>query len=141
MRYLCILTVFVLAQVGATPAGPADANDPQYPLRVHILRVSWSGHHHDGFYDGATGFGRGDIWEPTKQGFDYTFSCFEPFLHTTGDEAYSARWKSQGKTLEILEEKIGTGGDRFNKCELKVDLKPYVYVIDNHNNVVPQEAP
>jgi hypothetical protein len=139
MRFLCIFTVFVLAQMGATPAGPADANDPAYPLRIHILRVSWNGHHDRwGNYDEATGWGRGDIWEPQRQGFDYTFSCFEPFLHTTGDEAYSARWKSQGKTLEILEERIGSGG-KFEKCELKVDLKPYAYVINDRGEIVPEK--
>jgi hypothetical protein len=140
MRLLCLFFVLIFAQVGATPAGPADVNDPAYPLRIHILRVNWTGHHNGYGYEGATGYGRGDIWEPQKQGFDYTFSCFEPFLHTTGQEAYSARWKSQGKTIELLEEKIGSGG-KFEKCELKVDLKPYVYVVNDHGEIVPQTTP
>ena len=74
-------------------------------------------------------WGRADLIGPPEQGFDFESECSEVFMVSHGDDQYSARWKKQNKELEMLVSKIGTG--KSNKCVLKADLKPYVYVHEN----------
>ncbi len=118
--------LFALAQVG----GPTQVPDPAYPIHVRILgrnvvqnpngtRRTW---------------GRGDIFEPTEQGFEYETDCSIAFMRSEGEERYSARWKKQDKELEILVSRIGTG--KSDKCVLKTDLKPYIFDVDNDRHVV-----
>lgn len=44
--------------------------------------------------------------------------------------ADDVNWKKQDERLEILKERIGSGG-KTEKCELKVDMKPFIYVRKN----------
>jgi hypothetical protein len=74
-------------------------------------------------------WGRADLMEPQKQGFDYESDCGEVFMVTHGDEVYSARWKKQDKELEMLVSRMGTG--KSDECVLKADPKPYVYAYEN----------
>jgi len=48
---------------------------------------------------------------------------------THGDERYSARWKKQGKELEMLVSLVGTG--KSEKCVVKADLQQFVYEYEN----------
>ena len=116
MRTLAILLLTAFFQVG----GPTQVEDPAYPLRVRILGRNIGG--------SGTFWGRGDVFSPAEQGFDYQTDCSTPFMRSEGDERYSARWKKQDKELEILISRIGT--NRSEKCALKVDLKPFIYDID-----------
>ncbi len=88
-----------------TPNGPTGVQDPKFPLRVKILTNPW---HHNTL--GTHGWGRGDLVFPQRQGFDYTYDCEEPFMVTTGDEVYSARWKKQDKQA-----RIARGQDRLGQ--------------------------
>lgn len=103
------------------PDVPATTPYADYPVHVHLVYGHWN--HVNGGYEG---YGRGDILGATPQGFDYTFSCSEPFLHNAQKaEFYQARWKKQDQKLEILMQKVGT--DHLQKCELKTSLKPEPY--------------
>ncbi|MGC1830647.1 MAG: hypothetical protein WA663_09600 [Candidatus Acidiferrales bacterium] len=103
------------------PNAPTGVQDPKFPLRVKILGTNWT---HGPL--GTHGWGRGDLVVPQRQGFDYTYDCSQPFMVTTGDEIYSARWKKQDKQLELLVGKIGSD-NKAEKCELNVNLQPFVY--------------
>lgn len=94
---------------------------PEFPLRVHIFGDHWN--YVRGSY---SGWGRGDLVGDKPVGFDYTYSCGQPFLHNAQhDEVYQARWKKQDQKLEILTQKVGS--DHVHRCELKVALKPVPY--------------
>jgi hypothetical protein len=108
-------------QYPITPDGPTDVQNPEFPLRVQILAANWR---HNPF--GTSEWGRGDIEVPQRQGFEYNGDCWVPFTATRGAEVYSARWKKQGKRLELLVGKVGSN-NKSDRCELKVDLKPFTY--------------
>jgi hypothetical protein len=126
MRMLATLLLALAQVVG----GPTQVQDPAYPIRVRILGRNVS--------QSANGtvkmWGRGDIFEPIEQGFDYQTDCSIAFMRSEGEERYSARWKKQDKELEILVSRIGTG--KSDKCVLRVDLKPFIYDVDNDRHVV-----
>jgi hypothetical protein len=126
MRILVTLLLALSQVVG----GPTQVQDPAYALRVRIL-----GRNVTQIANGSGRvWGRGDIFEPSEQGFDYETDCSVAFMRSEGEERYSARWKKQDKELEILVSRIGTG--KSDKCVLKVDLKPFIYDVDNDRHVV-----
>jgi hypothetical protein len=111
----------LFAQFTAPPDVPATAPNPEFPLHVRIFGNRWN--HVRGSYHG---FGRGDLLGNKPTGFDYTYSCSEPFLHNAlKGEFYQARWKKQDLKLEILMQKVGS--DHLHRCELNVALKPTPY--------------
>jgi len=118
--------LFLLAQIPV--GGPTQVQDPNYPIRVRIL---------EGYAHRQNGsmrmWGRGDLITQTEQGFDYESTCTDLFMVSYGDERYSARWKKQDRELEMLVSKMGTG--KSNKCILKADLKPFVYVLSDRGIV------
>jgi len=122
MRFL-VPVLFLLSQIPV--GGPTQVQDPNYPLRVRILERNTSRHN-----GSMRMWGRADLMEPQAQGFDYESTCDELFMVSHGDELYSARWKKQDRELEMLVSKMGTG--KSNKCVLKADLKPFVYVRGEH---------
>ena len=95
--------------------------NPEYPLRVFIFDI-----HANGGSSGYSGFGRGNLKDTKVVGFDYNFTCGEPFLPTERNEFYQARWKKQDQKLELLMLKVGTEHDL--KCTLNVALKSGPYV-------------
>jgi hypothetical protein len=124
------IVVILLLALSQVVGGPTQVQDPAYPLRVRILgrNVSRSAN------GSVRVWGRGDLFEPSEQGFDYATDCSIAFMRSEGDERYSARWKKQDIELEILVSRIGTG--KSDKCVLKTDLKPFIYDIDNDRHVV-----
>jgi hypothetical protein len=111
----------LFAQFTAPPDVPATTPNPDFPLRVRIFGNRWN--HVRGNYQG---FGRGDLLGDKPRGFDYTYSCNEPFLHNAlKQEFYQARWKKQNLKLEILMQRVGS--EHLDRCELKVALKPVPY--------------
>jgi len=126
MRILVTLLLGLSQAVG----GPTQVQDPAYPIHVRILGRNVS----QSTIGNVRYWGRGDIFEPSEQGFDYESDCSVAFMRSEGDERYSARWKKQDKELEILVSRIGTG--KSDKCVLKVDMKPFIYDVDNDRHVV-----
>jgi hypothetical protein len=122
MRIL-LPVLFLLSQVPV--GGPTQVQDPNYPLRVRILERNT--HRQNG---SMRMWGRGDLIAQSEQVFDYESTCGELFMVSHGDELYSARWKKQDRELEMLVSKMGTG--KSEKCTLKADLKPFVYVRSDH---------
>jgi len=120
------MVVTLLLALSQVVGGPTQVADPAYPIHVRILGRNVAGT--------SKIWGRGDIFEPTEQGFDYETDCSIVFMRSEGEERYSARWKKQDKELEILVSRIGTG--KTDKCVLKVDLKPFIYDVDNDRHVV-----
>jgi hypothetical protein len=121
-----IVALFLMAQMGpAVPNTPTSTPDPDFPVHVQILSNKW-GHNRYGTH----GYGRGNVLDTDVKGFDYTYDCGDPFLTTKGEEFYGARWKKQDEKLEIIEERIGSGG-KTEKCELKVDMKTFAYKRQN----------
>jgi hypothetical protein len=119
MQLLAILVLAFTQMVNV--GGPTQVQDPAYPLHVRILQRS--GERRNG---AMRVWGRGDIESPKEQGFDYQSDCDVLFMVSHGDEFYSARWKKQDKELEMLVSRMGTG--KAEKCTVKADLKPFVYV-------------
>jgi hypothetical protein len=94
-----------------------------HPIRVRIFGVNWN-------YDRVefAGYGRTNIVGPPLQGFDSNFLCDGPFLHNAQEgEFYQARCKKYDQRLEILTQRVG--GDKIQKCELKVTIKDWPYVL------------
>jgi len=124
-----MLVTFLLA-LSQVIGGPTQVPDPAFPIHVRILgrNVAQSA-------NGTTKiWGRGDIFEPSAQGFDYVTDCSIAFMRSEGEERYSARWKKQDTQLEILVSRIGTG--KSDKCVLKTDLKPFIYDVDTVRHIV-----
>ncbi len=98
-----------------------------YLTGAQIVEVHWD---NNGF-GGAIGYGHGNVMETTgRQGFDFTFSCSQPFLPSEGNELYPARWKKEDTRLVITETEIGNP-KKHNYCELKVTKVPFTYEIRN----------
>lgn len=126
MRMLATLLLALPQVVG----GPTQVADPAYPLHIRIL-----GRNVARTANGSTRvWGRGDIFEPSEQGFDYETDCSIVFMRSEGEERYSGRWKKQDKEIEILVSRIGTG--KSDKCVLRTDLKPFIYDVDYDRHMV-----
>ncbi len=105
----------------AAPDVPSTAPNPQYPLHVHVFA-----NHYNYDNGGYHGYGRADILGTKPSGFDYTYSCSEPFLHNAqAAEFFQAKWKKQNEKLELLMLKVGS--NREQKCQLNVTLKQTPY--------------
>jgi len=121
---LLLLAVPLAAQRFYQPPDiPASDLNADFPLRVRILHIHW---HY--VYQNYSGYGRGNIlFESGPVGFDYTYSCNEPFLaNEQRGEFYQARWKKQDQKIEILTQEVGNS-KHVHKCELKVALKDAPY--------------
>ena len=115
------LTPLLAQRYTASPDVPATAPNAGYPLHVRIMLTHWN--HINGGYQG---YGHGDVLGDTVSGFDYTYSCSEPFLHNAQKgEFYQAKWKKENQKLELLMQEMGS--DHEHKCELKVSMKPAPY--------------
>ncbi len=130
-----LLLLAMFAQYYATsPADPATAPNPDYPVHVHILIAVSNGGQGD-----YHGHGRGDILGPTLQGFDYTFSCGQPFNNNRlTDEFYQAKWKKPNEKLEILLQPIGS--NHIAHCDLNVAMKARPYLYDKSQTAQPPNA-
>jgi hypothetical protein len=111
-------------------ASSAAPNPADYPLRVHIYRMNEHEHRHNGIVDFVDGEGRANLFENgVAKGVDFSFSCYDRFMTSSGGETYPAKWKKPGQSLVILMHKIGTNSAA--SCELKVDVKDFAYYAHN----------
>ena len=127
---------FVLALLVPAIAAPAAPKNPaDYPLRVHIYRTHWSNgtdgpYIYEYYNAGYHGYGRANLTDgPQTNAIEYTFECDTHFLKSDTGEAYFARWKKPGQSIEMLVSTIGS--DKVKSCQLKVTLKDTVYYKHN----------
>jgi hypothetical protein len=121
----CVL-VLCLALVGA--ASRAESHDPaDYPLRLHIFKLSSHVHRRHGLVWWVEGSGRANLFENSNPaGIDFAYRCADRFMDSSGYETYPAKWKRPGDSLVILTHRLGS--DATEPCELKVDVKEFVYL-------------
>jgi len=115
----------VLALVLSAPSMlEAKRNLADYTMRLRIFGSNWS---HNGF--GYHGYGRANLFDEqgTPHGVEYTYDCDDHLMYSSGNEAYPAKWKKPGQSLEIIFGEIGDKPDSFRACEFKVAVKPFVF--------------
>jgi len=117
-----------LALVLLGTASLAESHDPaDYPLRLHIFKVSSHVHRRHGLVWWVEGEGRANIFDNgNPAGIDFAYRCGDRFMDSSGYETYPAKWKRPGETLVILTHRIGS--DTTEPCDLKVDVKEFVYL-------------
>jgi hypothetical protein len=134
-RSAATLLAFTLLPVFA---GAASHKPSDYPLRVHIYRRVVHSHHTHGLLTYVEGDGRANLFENSEpKGIDFTYVCGERFMTSSGFETYPARWKKPGESLVLLMREVGS--DATDTCELKVDVKNFVYV--SRNGTLMTEPP
>ena len=120
--------ILALALVLLSAASSAESHDPaDYPLRLHIFKLSSHTHRRHGIIWWVEGDGRANLFENGNPvGIDFAYHCSDRFMDSSGYETYPAKWKRPGETLVILTHRIGS--DSTEACDLKVDLKQFVYL-------------
>ena len=122
---LSAVAVFLTLSNAALASGP---NPDNYPLRVHVLKyVSRSspnrgGKNLSGMQDFIDGQGVADLFENGEpRGFEFTSSCTEPPIASSGYGSFPARWKKREKTLEILLPETGKPWN-WVSCDLRTEM-------------------
>ncbi len=119
------LLIFVaIAEIQPAAAKPRDLS--LYPLRVHIFESEWKPNSL-----GGSGSGMANLIDGQNvQGFDFSYMCPINFMKSVGNQAYVAKWKKPGKTIEIVGSKLGDQ-DKSDACEFKITLHEFVYDLQN----------
>jgi hypothetical protein len=116
--------LFVLLFATGLVVRPADAKPRDlstYTLRVHIFTSEWKSD------NGGSGTGRGNLIDgATVRGFDFVYYCQVNYMASVGNQAYTAKWKKPGKTIEIVGNKVGSEG-KEDTCDFNVTMHDYVY--------------
>jgi hypothetical protein len=120
------LTISLLSTLAlAESHKPAD-----YPLRVHIYKLTRHTQRYRGVVERVDGEGRANLFENgTPRGIDFAYSCSDRFMNSSGFETYLAKWKKPGQSLVLLMREIGSNST--DTCELKVDVKDFAYYSRN----------
>jgi hypothetical protein len=115
-----LLIAIVLGGIAVQPAAAKPRDMSLYPLRVRILES-----------DTAHASGRANLIDGQEvHGFDFSFRCPIHYMTSVGNQAYAAKWITQGKTLEVVS---GTIGDEKHTevCVFRITLYDYVYHLQN----------
>jgi hypothetical protein len=121
---LSAVAFFLTLSNAALASGP---NPDNYSLRVHILKyASRSAPSHgknlSGMQDFVDGQGVADLFENGEpRGFEFTSSCTEPPMASSGYGSFPARWKKKEKTLEILLPQTGKPWN-WESCDLRTEM-------------------
>ncbi len=121
-------------------------NSAAFPLRVHIVFRNGIQHYQHmggGFsnLDTVDGLGKGDLFENGQPlGFDFNYECGQPITPESAFETFMARWKKQGRVLEILMPKMGGNPGDMNSCQLKVLMKQDTVYLRRIGAVVEEPA-
>ena len=75
----------------------------------------------------------------TPHGVEFTYDCDDHLMGTSGTEAYPAKWKQAGQSVEVVFGEIGQKPDQFHECEFKLAMKPYVFYSNQH--IISTESP
>ena len=104
----------------------AGGEPKSYPLLVRIKKMDTTITTRGTFVGYRKGHGMANVVEAGKpiQGIDFEFDGCDRFDATGAPGGYPARWKND-HTLYIQLEEIGS--DKTKECELKVNLKPFMY--------------
>lgn len=122
-RGLIGVGVFALLSTAAF----AGHNVADYPLRVHIFAHNSHSHYYRQVLETVDGEGRANLYENGEpRGFEYSYRCGERLRNSSGFETFPARWRKQGRSLEILMPKLGQP-EKMDACELKVEMKDFAY--------------
>jgi hypothetical protein len=133
-RFALLLGFIAVVCVPAVLVAKRSLSD--YPLRLHIYQTNWN---HNGF--GYHALGRGNLFDEQGQphGVEYTYDCEDHLMASSGNEAYPARWKKPGQSLEVVFGEIGQKPDEFHACEFKVAVKSFVFY--RHDGNLDTESP
>jgi hypothetical protein len=89
-------------EVAASSLNPAN-----FPLRVHIFSHTGVSHYNAPSQSGpevVDGEGRANLYENSEpRAFDFSYHCAARLLDSVGYDTYPARWKTQGRELEIMQ--------------------------------------
>lgn len=98
-----------------------------YPMRLHIYETHWN---HNGW--GYHAFGRANLFDEqgVPHGVEFTYDCGDHLMASSGSEAYPAKWKKQGLSVDVVFGEIGANPNSFHDCEFKVSQKQFVYYYD-----------
>jgi TPR repeat protein len=122
-----LLIILAVAAIQPTGAKPRDLST--YPLRVHIFQSDWDPR--TGNLMGGRGSGVANLIEGQDiHGFDFSYECPINYLKSVGNQAYAAKWKKPGKTIELVGNTVGNE-NKSDTCEFKVTLHDYVYDVQN----------
>ncbi len=117
----------------------ASHNLADYPLRVHIYKISTHEHRRRGLLEYVDGMGHANLYENgMPAGLDFTYRCDERFMTSEDFETLPAHWKRPGYTLVILTHRIGSDSPRT--CEFQVDVKNFAYARHNGNVITVPPA-
>ena len=102
----------------------AKKNLADYQMRLHIYETHWN-QDRLGFH----AFGRANLFDEqgTPRGVEFTYDCSDHLMASSGNEAYPAKWKKQGQSIDVIFGEIGANPDSFHDCEFKVAEKQYVF--------------
>jgi hypothetical protein len=122
--------------LGAPALLEAKRDISEYTLRVHIYGTSWD-HNRWGYH----AVGRANLFDEQgmPHGMEFTYDCADHLMGSSGNEAYPAKWKKPGQSIEVVFGEIGSNPDSFQACEFKVAMKSYVFYSRDHN--VSTESP
>jgi uncharacterized protein len=125
--FLSILIILCGIVVEPADAKPRDLST--YPLRVHIFQSDWDPR--VGNLMGGRGSGVANLIDGQDiHGFEFSYECPINYLKSVGNQAYAAKWKKPGKTLELVGNTVGNE-NKSNTCEFKLTLHDYVYDLQN----------
>lgn len=95
-----------------------------FQMRLHIYQTHWN-HNRYGYH----AFGRANLFDEkgVPHGVEFTYDCSDHLMASTGREAYPARWKKQGQTIDVVFGEIGAKAGQFHDCEFKIAEKQFVY--------------
>ena len=98
-----------------------------YPMRVHIYQTNWN-HNSWGYH----AFGRANLFDEqgVPHGVEFTYDCADHLMASSGNEAYPAKWKKQGESIDVVFGEIGANPNSFHDCEFKVAEKQFVFYHD-----------
>jgi hypothetical protein len=136
--FLFALSGFAVCALLSTAVLAGGRNLAEYPLRVHIYQFNGYSHYAYRTVDYVDGEGRANLFENGEpRGFDFKYRCSERLRGSAGFETYPARWRKQGKQLEILLPQFGKT-DSFDSCDLDVLMKSDT-VYHRHNGLMGEE--
>ena len=129
-RHPALASIAIVALVLCAPSiVEAKRVLSDYTLRVHIYGTNWN-HNQLGFH----AFGRANLFDehgmPT--GVEFTYDCEDHLMASSANEAYPAKWKKPGQSLDVIFGEIGSNPDSYHACEFKVARKAFVYYHGDH---------
>jgi hypothetical protein len=131
-----VLFLAVVAVMCAPAVLVAKRMLSDYQMRIHIYQTNWN-HNSYGYH----AYGRANLFDEKgqPQGVEFTYDCQDHLMASNANEAYPAKWKKPGQSVEVIFGEIGQKPDEFHACEFKVAQKTFVFY--RHNGGLDTESP